>query len=744
MLDPVPHSVLAPDADVNALLAAEHHDPFAFLGMHVVQPGSRLIVRALMPKVTAVKVVDAASGAIVGVLDKIRGEGLFAGPVAGRAEAPGKPFAYRLLLTSEDGEKRVDDAYRFPPVLTEADEKQLAAGNHPRSYEKLGAHPMVIDGVAGTAFAVWAPNASRVAVIGTFNDWDGRCHGMRRRHGCGVWEIFVPGVSVGAFYKYEIKTADGVRLADKTDPYAFHVERGPGAAAIVADLDRHAWRDDAWMTQRRSYDAREAPLAIYEVHLGSWRRKPEEGHRWLTYRELAEQLPAYAADLGFTHIEIMPVSEYDYEASLGLQPLTPFAPTSRWGTAEEFAEFVDRCHQAGVGVIVDWVPHHFSDNPHGLREFDGSHLYEAADPQRRRSPGTSALSYDYGRPEVAGYLVANARYWFDRFHVDGLRVPELPRMLYLDYGRGHGEWTANRFGGHEHLEAVDLIRRVNEEVYKDFPGIFTVAEDASAWARVSHPTFLGGLGFGFRWNAPWAHDSLRYMARNPVHRKYYHDELTYGPSTAFQENFVLALSHEEVAFGRGSLMRRMPGDRWQKFANLRAFLGLMYGHPGKKLLFMGMEFAQDREWNSDISLDWHLLGDPMHEGVRRMVRDLNALYRSTPALYQLDCEADGFAWIDCNDSDQSVISFLRRARDGKGTVVVVCNFTPVVRNDYRVGVPEPGFYQERLNTDAEAYGGSNAGSGGGVTALNEAMHGRPCCLSLRLPPFSTVFLQHRG
>jgi 1,4-alpha-glucan branching enzyme len=738
---PVAMSILAPDREVSAVLAAEHGDPFSFLGMHAVAPNGPLVVRAFLPGVSAVAVIDATTGKMVGPLEKVRAEGLFVGAVASTS---GKPFPYRLKLTTEKGERIVDDAYRFPPLLNETDEKRLAQGNDRRAYDRLGAHPMMIDGVAGTAFAVWAPHAARVAVIGAFNGWDGRCHGMRKRHGCGVWEIFVPAVGAGELYKFEIKTSTGIRLTDKTDPFAFHVERGPGIAAIVTDLSRYRWGDAEWLERRRSFDARMQPVSIYEVHLGSWRRNPEEGHRWLTYRELAEQLPEYVADLGFTHVELLPVNEYDFEPSLGYQPLVPFAPTSRWGSPADFAFFVDRCHQAGVGVILDWIPHGFSNNPHGLREFDGSTLFEAADPQRRYVPGTSALAYEFGRPEVAAFLLANAHFWFDRYHLDGLRVPELPKMLYLDFARGHGEWTPNRFGGHEHLEAVDLIRRFNEQVYEDFPGIFTVAEDPSAWPRVSHPTFLGGLGFGFRWNAPWVRDSLRYMARNAIHRKYYHDELTYGPSTAFQENFVLALSHEEVSFGKGSLLRRMPGDRWQKFANLRAYYGLMFAHPGKKLLFMGNEFAQDREWNSDISLDWHLLADPLHAGMQRLIRDLNNLYRTLPAMHQLDCEPSGFAWIDCNDSDQSVISFLRQPRDGKGFCVIVSNFTPVIRENYRVGVPEGGFYAERLNTDAAVYGGTNAGSAGGVTAIPESMHGRPFSLPLRLPPLATVILQHSG
>ncbi len=744
-IKPVTRDVLAPDADVGAVLSADHRDPFAFLGMHAIAAGGPLIVRTFQPKARVVAVIDAASGRVAGTLERIRDEGFFAGTIEHSGEGSGKPFAYRLRITRDDGAtETVADAYAFPPVLSDADAQSLAEGSLAQSYACLGAHPATVGGVAGATFAVWAPKAGRVAVIGAFNGWDGRCHGMRLRHDCGVWEIFVPGVAAGDLYKYEIKAIGGERLADKCDPYAFRVEPAPGTAAIVCDLGKTPWTDRTWMAQRKTFNPREGAIAIYEVHLASWRRRPEEGHRCLTYRELAETLVDYVEQAGFTHVQLLPVGEYDADASLGYQPFAPFAPTSRWGAPEDFAFLIDRCHRAGIGVILDWVPNQFSGDPHGLAAFDGSHLYEHPDPQRRHHPGSDALVYDFGRREVANYLLANAAFWLDRYHVDGLKIGGLPALLYLDYGRSRGEWTPNRNGGHENLDAVDFLRRFNEEMYGRFPGIFTVAEDNSAWPRVSHPTFLGGLGFGFRWNLPWVRDTIRYMSRNPVHRKYYHDELMHGPATAFQENYILPLAHDEVAYGRGSLLRRMPGDRWQRFANLRAYYALMYAHPGKKLMFMGDEFAQEREWNAEISLDWHLLDDPMHRGVQTLIADLNRLYRTAPALHQLDCEPEGFAWIDCNDSDQSVISFVRRGRDDEGTIVCVCNFTPVVRPNYRIGVPEPGHYAERLNTDAEAYGGSNAGNDGGIDALPEPMHGRPYSLSLKLPPFSTVILQHRS
>jgi 1,4-alpha-glucan branching enzyme len=736
---PVDRHRLAPESEVNAVLCADHRDSFGFVGMHAIGSEGLLVVRAFLPTAGSVIVLDAATGEPVTTLERIRAEGFFAGGISATER-----FDYRLRVTTDVGTCDIDDPYRFPPVLSATDVQLLAEGSHLNSYEKLGAHLTSMQGVAGVAFTVWAPHAGRVAVIGDFNDWDGRRHGMRLRHECGVWEIFLPGIEAGSLYKFEIKSSSGIRLIDKSDPCAFRIEHPPGSAAIICDLDRPAWRDGEWMERRRSFDARRSPVAIYEAHLGSWRRKPEEGHRWLTYQEHADELVGYVADMGFTHLQLMPVSEFEDDASLGYLPSALYAPTSRWGTPEQFQLLVDRCHQAGIGVIVDWVPNQFTDGPRGLGTFDGTHLYEHSDPRQRRNPGSNALTYDYGRREVANYLTANALFWLDKYHLDALRVPAVETMLYLDYGRARGEWAPNRFGGHENLEAIDFLRRLNEHVYARHPGAFTIAEENSAWQRVSHPTFVGGLGFGFRWNPGWVRQTLRYLSRNPVHRKYYHDELLQGPAEAFRENYILPLAHTEVSVGKGSMLSKMPGDRWQRFAQVRSYYALMYTHPGKKLLFMGTEFAQEREWNSEISLDWHELGDPMHLGVQRLVRDLNALYRTTPALHEQDCEPEGFSWIDCNDSDQSVISFLRLARDGRGTVAVVCNFTPVARPRYRIGVPDGGFYQERLNSDAQAYGGANIGNEGGVEASAEPMHGRPFSLTLKLPPFATVVLEHKA
>ena len=736
----VPADKLAPDQEVNAVLSAAHGDPFAFLGMHPAWYEGPMIVRAFLPWAQGGEVIDATTGEAVARLERVRDEGFLASAVQGRITW----FPYRLRLGTDHGEVEIEDPYSFPPVLADSDVHLLTEGSHLRLWEKLGAHPTTVRGVGGVAFAVWAPHASRVAVVGDFNDWDGRRHAMRRRHECGVWEIFLPGVTEGALYKFEIKSSEGALLPSKSDPLAFRTEPRPGAASVVYDLGTYHWGDAAWMARRGSFVARERPVSIYEVHLGSWRRKPEDGHRSLNFQEIADQLIGYVRDMGFSHVQLMPPMEQENEASVGYRPHAPYATSSRWGTPEQFRLLIDRCHQAEIGVLADWVPNCFSADPHGLALFDGSHLYENADPNRRHEVRGNGLVYDFGRRQVLNYLIANALFWLDQYHLDGIRIPAVETMLYLDYGRSRGEWTPNQYGGHENLEAVEFLRRMNEHVYAEHPGVFTVAQENSAWQRVSHPTFVGGLGFGFRWNTAWVRDTLRYLSRNPIHRKYYHDELLRGPGSAFHENFVLPISHEEVSIGRGSVLRKMPGDRWQRFANLRTCYALMFAHPGKKLLFMGTEFAQDREWNSDISLDWHLLEDPMHLGVQQLVRDLNALYRTTPALYELDCEPEGFEWIDCNDSDQSVVSFLRKSKDGKSNIAFVCNFTPVVRPQYRLGVPVGGFWQERLNTDAGLYCGSNVGNAGGLAASEQEMHGRPYSLTIVLPPFAAVLLEHKG
>ena len=722
-----------------AIVAGDHGDPFSVLGMHGPDLAGGMVVRAFHPKADAAAVVDARTGETRLQLERVHAGGLF----AGRLDAEG-PFPYRLRFAIGGNDCEVEDPYRFPPLLGAIDIHLLAEGTHWHAYEKLGAHLVTIDGVSGVGFAVWAPNARRVSVVGPFNQWDGRRHPMREHPSCGVWEIFIPGITSGELYKYEIKSRAGELLALKADPFAFRAERPPGTASIVCDLRNDRVQNSAWMERRSAAAARDAPIAIYEVHLGSWRRRLAEGGRYLTYRELAEELIPYVRDLGFTHIELMPVSEYPFDGSWGYEPIGLFAPTSRFGSPDEFGEFIERCHDEGVGVLIDWVAGNFPDDPCGLGNFDGTALYEHADPRQGRHRDWDTLIFNYGRREVANYLLCNAMFWLDRYHVDGLRVDAVASMLYLDYSRKEGDWIPNRFGGRENLEAIDFLRRMNEAVYARGNGAFTVAEESTAWPMVSRPTYVGGLGFGYKWNMGWMHDTLLYMGKDPVYRKHHHGSLTFGLLYAFSENFILPLSHDEVAHGKGSLLTKMPGDRWQKFANLRSYLTFMYTMPGKKLLFMGGEFAQEREWNHDIGLDWQLLDSPMHAGVHRLVGDLNHLYRSIPALHELDCEPEGFEWIDCDDTEQSVISYIRRGKDRNQLVVIVCNFTPVVRRNYRIGVSRGGYYRERVNTDSEVYGGGNVGNLGGGVAEAVPCHDQPFSLALTLPPLAALIFTSQG
>ena len=725
---------------VAAVLNADLTEPFSFFGMHRDGPEGTLVVRAFLPTATNVALVERDAGKVLTTLEKVHDEGLFVAALPERS----RPFPYLLRARIAEEETEFEDPYRFLPVLTDKVVQQFAAGEYLTGYQVLGAHPTTLDGVDGTTFAVWAPNASRVAVVGEFNDWDGRCHGMRRRQECGVWEIFLPGVAPGALYKYEIKSAAGAVPELKGDPYAFYAEGAPGFASVVHDIKEFRWGDATWMKARGKAQSETAPLSFYEVHLGSWRRKPEEGHRPLSYREMAEELVSYVKDLGFTHVALLPISEHTYDGTLGYLPSSPYAPTGRFGTPDDLRYLIDACHRAGIGVVCDWVANYMSEESHGLARFDGTALYENPDPQQGRDPDWNTPVYDLARPPVASYLLGNALYWIDRFHLDGLRLDSLAKMLYLDYGRADGQWTPNKEGGNDNLEALQFIRRLNELVANTHPGTITIAEDCSLRQGITRPPKDGGLGFSFRWNTSWAYDTLRYLSRHPVHRKYYQFELTNPLLYAFDENFVLPLSYDHVSIGQGSMVNKLPGDRWQKFSTLRAWYALMYAMPGKKLLFMGTEFAQDREWNSEISLDWHLLEDPMHRGVQQMVRDLNGIYRSKPAMHEMDWNAAGFEWIDFADEDHSVIAFLRYSQDRKNFVVVVTHFTPVVRPGYRVGVPEMGRYAEIVNTDAEAYGGSNKGSGGGVTAELHAAHGREYSVALTLPPYATVILERMG
>ena len=625
------------------------------------------------------------------------------------------------------------------PFLTDYDLHLLAEGTHDRSYDKLGAHVARLRGADGTQFAVWAPNARRVAVVGDFNDWDGTAHPMQQRPEAGVWETFVPGVGSGALYKYQVWPRDGGDAVQKADPHAFAGELRPRTASKVWDLSGYSWGDRDWMDARSARQAHDAPISIYEVHLGSWMRVPGAGG-WLTYADLAPRLTDYVAELGFTHVELLPVAEHPLDESWGYGTLGHFAPTSRFGTPQEFMALVDTLHRRGIGVIVDWSAAHFPKDAHGLAHFDGTHLYEHADPRQRDHPHWGSLIFNYGRREVRNFLIASALFWFDAYHVDGLRVDAVASMLYLDYGRADGEWIANPHGGKENLDAVAFLQRLNQRVYAAHPGIMMVAEESTAWPMVTAPVDSGGLGFGFKWNLGWMNDTLRYLARDPVHRRHHQDELTFSLVYAFSENFVLPLSHDEVVHGKGSLLAQMPGGEAQRHANLRLLFGFMVAHPGKQLLFMGGEFAQAREWTHAESLDWHLLEDPLKRGLRTWVRDLNRCYRAEPALYELDGEPSGFEWIASDDRASSVLSFLRRGHQGR-TLVVVCNFTPIPRFGYRVGVPRSGAWQERLNSDASCYGGSGLGNLGRRVADEAPSHGRPFSLRLTLPPLSVLFLQ---
>ncbi len=713
----------------SALLSGDEHNPFAVLGMHKDEKTGAVQVRVFRPDVAAVAVIDKQSGKETARLSRVHPAGFFVGTVAGATV----PFAYRLRFTKAGADFVADDPYAFGPVLGDLDLYLHAEGNYFRAYEKMGAHPMVRDGVAGVHFAVWAPNARRVSVVGDFNDWDGRRATMRLHPGAGIWEIFLPGVMAGARYKYEIKTKAGTLLL-KADPYAFEAECPPKTASVVCDMPKEL------SPQRGPSSGRDAPMAIYEVHLGSWQRVPEEGNRSLTYRELADRLVPYVKNMGYTHIELLPISEHPFAGSWGYQPTALFAPTSRFGSAADFLFFVERCHAEGIGLILDWAAGHFPTDPHGLGTFDGTHLYEHADPREGYHPDWNTLIYNFGRNEVRGYLLSNALFWLRQYGIDGLRVDAVASMLYRNYSRKDGEWVPNIYGGVENLEAVSFLRRLNELAYVSFPGAVTIAEESTAWPMVSRPTYLGGLGFGYKWNMGWMHDTLEYMAKDPVHRKYHHKNLTFGLLYAYSENFILPLSHDEVTHGKGSLIAKMPGDGWQKFANLRAYYAFQYTMPGKKLLFMGSEFAQGREWNHDESLDWHLTEVPAHAGVRHLVHDLNRLYRSRTALHQRDCEPEGFSWIDCNDAENSVISYVRQGAKADDFAVVVCNFTPVVRAGYRIGVPHAGRYREILNTDSAYYGGTNVGNAGELTAEETALHGRPASLTLTLPPLGVLVL----
>ena len=716
--------------DAERLLTREHPSPHSYLGAHAEDGGVR--VRAYRPAAAAVKAV--VGGKAV-PLEPVHPGGIFEGVVKG-AEVP---LDYRLEVDYGDsGTVTVDDPYRFLPTIGELDLHLAGEGRHEELWTRLGAHEREVEGARGVAFSLWAPAARAVSVVGDFNFWDGRVNPMRSLGPTGIWELFLPGVEAGAHYKFEILAPDGeIRL--KADPLAFASEVPPKTASVV-HTSQHTWTDAEWMAERAKRPALEGPMSIYEVHLGSWRLNPLEGNRSLTYTELADELAAYAKDMGFTHIELLPVMAHPFSGSWGYQVTGYFAPTPRYGDPDEFRAFVDRLHGHGLGVILDWVPAHFPRDDFALARFDGTALYEHADPRRGAHPDWGTLVFNYGRNEVRNFLVANALFWMREYHADGIRVDAVASMLYLDYSRQDGEWVPNQFGGNEDLDAVSFLKELNEVLHGREPGVVSAAEESTAWPGVSRPTYLGGLGFGFKWNMGWMHDTLSYFQQDPVYRRWHHHELTFSLVYAFTENFILPLSHDEVVHGKGSLVNKMPGDRWQKHANLRSLYAYMWAHPGKKLLFMGQEFAQEAEWSHERSLDWHLLESADHAGVQALVRDLNHAYRSEPALWEMDFDAEGFWWIEANDAENNVLAFARRSRDSEHIVVFAANLSPLPRENYRLGLPRPGQWTELVNTDSSFYGGSDVGNLGGVHAEPMGWHDQPYSATLTLPPLGALWL----
>jgi 1,4-alpha-glucan branching enzyme len=737
--------------EIERLVRGWLSDPFEVLGPHWKGPaGSRsLRIRIFRPGAADAEVVWIGTGEHFPA-KQIHPAGLFEAELpldlAHRCEAePLAPDSYKVRVHFLGGTVvEFLDPYAFPPLLTDYDLHLSGEGTHFQKYEKLGAHLRELAGVRGVHFAVWAPNARRVSVVGDFNSWDGRLHPMRTRGASGIWEIFLPGLDQGTLYKFEILSALGNRLGLKSDPYGFAAELRPNNASVVYDIERYQWNDAAWLEARASRDWLHAPMTIYEVHAGAWRRNTKEGNRWLSFRELADELIPYVKRLGYTHIELMPIMEHPLDASWGYQTVGYFAVTSRFGSPADFMYFVDCCHQENLGVILDWTPAHFPRDAHGLAFFDGTHLYEHADPRRGAHPDWGTLVFNYGRNEVQNYLTSNALFWVDKYHVDGLRVDAVASMLYLDYSRKPGEWIPNPYGGRENLEAIAFLKRLNEVLHTRHPGALTIAEESTSWPAVSRPTYLGGLGFDLKWNMGWMNDTLSYFMLDPLHRQYHHNRLTFSMIYAFTENFILPLSHDEVVHGKRSLLEKMPGDNWQKFANLRLLFGYMYAHPGKKLLFMGAELAQRNEFSEIGGLDWALEDSPPHRGVQRLVADLNRLHAGERALHEVDFEWPGFEWIEADDAAASVLAFIRRGKNPEDFVVVVCNFTPVIRDNYRVGVPQPGFYREILNTDSSHYEGTGTGNSGGVRAEPVPWNKRTHSLKLKLPPLAAVYLKlHR-
>ncbi len=721
-----------PDGAVKAIVCGLHGAPFDVLGVHAHE--GRQVIRTFQPFAAQ---VDVVRGGTPARMERTHKDGLFELFVEGVEKG-----AYRLRMTGFDGHVwELHDPYSFPLQITEFDQYLFGEGTHYRTYEKMGAHPTTINGVEGVHFAVWAPNAIRVSVIGNFNRWDGRNHPMQNR-GTGLWELFIPALRPGDLYKFEVKGHNDF-LAQKSDPYAFASELRPRTASVVWDYHAYKWNDRAWMDRRKQTDWLKKPVSVYEVHLGSWRRVADQGNRWLTYRELADTLLPHVKKLGFTHIEVLPLSEHPFDGSWGYQTIGYYSITSRYGTPDDFKYFVDRCHQEGIGVILDWVPAHFPKDGHGLAYFDGTHLYEHADPRKGEHRDWGTLIFNYGRNEVRSFLLSNAIFLMEVYHIDGLRVDAVASMLYLDYSRNPGEWIPNQFGGRENLEAVDFLKKFNELVHAEFPGILTFAEESTAWPKVSRPLYDGGLGFGLKWNMGWMHDTLLYIQKDPIHRRYHHNGLTFSMIYAFNENFILPFSHDEVVHGKGAMLSKMPGDLWQKFANLRLLYAYMYAHPGKKLLFMGSEFGQWNEWNCADSMDWHLLQYDSHRTLQDFLGALNRVYAAQGPLHEIDFGWEGFEWIDLHDHDNSILSFMRKGAAPGDAVLCVFNFTPVVRNVYRLGVPEAGEYEILLNSDLAEFGGSDAGRAAKPASEPKPWHNHPHSVSFTLPPLAAVFLRRR-
>ncbi|XQW83807.1 1,4-alpha-glucan branching protein GlgB [Thalassotalea piscium] len=731
--------------DINDLVHAQHDSPHDVLGLHMFEGDKVLTITCFFPAAISIDIIATKTGKTLGTLTKVHQEGLFSLKLRRKNN-----FAYQLKVTkntntNQTNSELLHDPFSFSPSLDELDLHLLNEGKHLKPYTKLGAHIINHQKVNGVSFAVWAPNASQVAVVGDFNQWDSRCHPLKnltfKNKPSGYWSIFIPQAYEGQCYKFELKNNQGEILPLKADPYGIQAQYRPETASIISAEINYPWQDQQWIAMRKQRNKNDAPISIYEVHLGSWRR--DENNQYLNYRDIAMQLIPYVLKMGFTHIQLMPISEYPFDGSWGYQPVGLFAATSRFGNEQDFQYLVEQCHNANIGLIIDWVPGHFPSDPHGLAQFDGTHLFEHEDPRQGFHPDWNTFIYNYGRTEVTNFLRASAMHWLDKYHVDGIRVDAVASMLYLDYSRKEGEWIPNKHGGRENLEAVAFLQAFNSELYQQHPDCFSVAEESTSWPGVTKPVHQGGLGFGYKWNMGWMNDSLTYMKRDPIHRCHHHNELSFGLVYAFDENFILPLSHDEVVHGKGSLIAKMPGDAWQQFANLRAYYGFMWAHPGKKLLFMGCEFAQGKEWDHDHQLDWHQLDIHWHSGVQTLIKDLNKIYTSTPALYQQDCSVDGFSWLDHENAEQSIYSFIRFDKNYENPVVVICNFTPTVHQQYQVGVPLAGEYYELINSDAEIYSGENHLNTSAITCNHQPWQGQPYSINITLPALSTVMFSLR-